>query len=58
MCAKFGSDRFRNVNLYKAQTNKQTFSFMYKINVYSTDRDTRIPPSNLYVFKDSDRIAQ
>jgi hypothetical protein len=24
MCAKFGSDWFRNVNLYKVQTNKQT----------------------------------
>jgi hypothetical protein len=24
MYAKFGSDRFRNVNLYKVQTNKQT----------------------------------
>jgi hypothetical protein len=23
-CAKFGSDRFRNVNLYKFHTNKQT----------------------------------
>jgi hypothetical protein len=41
MCAKFGSDLFRNVNLYKVQTNKQTnthththkltFSFIYKI---------------------------
>ena len=34
MCAKFGSDSFRNVNLYKVQTNKQTFSFIYKIYVY------------------------
>jgi type III secretory pathway component EscU len=25
---------FRNVNLYKVQTNKQTFSFIYKINVH------------------------
>ena len=24
-CAKFGSDRFRNVDLYKAQTNKHTY---------------------------------
>jgi len=24
MCGKFGSDWFRNVNLYKVQTNKQT----------------------------------
>jgi len=33
MCAKFGSDWFRNVNLYNVQTNKQTktFSFIYKI---------------------------
>jgi hypothetical protein len=23
MCAKFGSDSFRNVNLYKVQTNKR-----------------------------------
>ena len=30
-CAKFGSDRFRNVDLYKVQTNKQTFIFIYKI---------------------------
>ena len=31
-CAKFGSDRFRNVDLYKdLQTNKQTFIFIYKI---------------------------
>jgi hypothetical protein len=35
LCAKFGSDWFRNVNLYKVQTNththKLTFSFIYKI---------------------------
>jgi len=31
MCAKFGSDRFKNVDLYKVQTNTQTFSFIYKI---------------------------
>jgi len=31
MCAKFGSDQFRNVGLYKVQTNKQTFIFIYKI---------------------------
>jgi len=30
-CAKFGSDRFRNVDLYKFHTNKQTFIFIYKI---------------------------
>jgi hypothetical protein len=24
MCAKFGSDRFRNVDLYKVKTNIQT----------------------------------
>jgi hypothetical protein len=33
MCAKFGSDKFRNVDLYKVQTNiqanKQTFIFIY-----------------------------
>jgi len=37
-CAKFGSDRFRNVDLYKVQTNietnKQTFIFIYKIIKY------------------------
>jgi len=33
MCAKFGWDRFRNVNLYNVQTNKQTFSFIYKIHI-------------------------
>jgi hypothetical protein len=31
MCAKFGSDWFTNVNLYKVQTHAQTFSFIYKI---------------------------
>jgi len=31
MCAKFGSDRFRNVNLYKFHTNKQTSIFIYKM---------------------------
>jgi hypothetical protein len=32
-CAKFGCDRFRNVDLYKLQTNKYiyTFIFIYKI---------------------------
>jgi len=30
-CAKFGSDRFRNVNLYKFHTNKETFVFIHKI---------------------------
>jgi hypothetical protein len=32
MCAKFGSDRFRNVDLYKVQTNKneqRTISALY-----------------------------
>ena len=31
MCAKFGSTWFRSVNLYKVQTNTQTFIFIYKI---------------------------
>jgi hypothetical protein len=31
MCAKFGSDQFRNVNLYKFHTNKQTFIFIYRV---------------------------
>ena len=31
MCAKFGSDRFRNVDLHKVQTNIQTFIFIYKM---------------------------
>jgi hypothetical protein len=35
LCAKFGSDWFRNVYLYKVQTNRRThkltFSFMYKM---------------------------
>jgi len=31
MCAKFGSDRFRSVDLYKFHTNKQTFIFIHKI---------------------------
>ena len=30
-CAKFGSDRFRNVNLYKFHAYKQTFIFIYDI---------------------------
>jgi hypothetical protein len=30
-CAKFGSDRFRIVDLYKFHTNKQTNIFIYKI---------------------------
>ena len=34
MCAKFGSDWFRNMNLYKIQTNKQAFSFIYKISAF------------------------
>jgi hypothetical protein len=33
-CAKFGSDRFINVDLYKVQTYKQTNIFIYKISVY------------------------
>jgi len=37
-CANFGSDRFRNVNLYKVQTNKQTFRFIYKIVKVVLDR--------------------
>ena len=32
MCAKFGSDRLRNMDLYKVQTNIQSFIFIYKIN--------------------------
>jgi hypothetical protein len=31
MCTKYGSDWFRNVDLYKVQTNKQSFSFIYKM---------------------------
>jgi hypothetical protein len=34
-CAKFGSDRFINVNLYKVQTNIQTFIFIYKIHTHT-----------------------
>jgi hypothetical protein len=29
MCAKFGSYRFRNVNLYKVQTNKHKLPALY-----------------------------
>jgi len=29
MCAKFGSDRFRNVNLYKFHTYKETNIHLY-----------------------------
>jgi hypothetical protein len=29
MCAKFGWDRFRNVNLYKVKTNIQLYVYMY-----------------------------
>jgi hypothetical protein len=36
MCAKYGSDWFRNVNLYRYKlTNKQIFSFVYKIGWYN-----------------------
>ena len=38
MCAKFGSDRFRNVDLYKVQTNKQT----------NKQTNTNIKPFQLY----------
>jgi len=34
MCAEFGSDSFRNVNVNLCkvkQTNKQTFTFIYKM---------------------------
>jgi hypothetical protein len=31
VCAKFGLDWFRNVNLYKVQTNKQTNFQLYTI---------------------------
>jgi hypothetical protein len=32
MCAKFGSDSFRNVNLYKVQTHKyKKLRFIHKI---------------------------
>jgi len=34
MCAKFGSDLLRNVDLYKVQTNMQTNIFIYKIILY------------------------
>jgi hypothetical protein len=49
MCAKFGSDRFRNVNLYKfhtyIQTNKQIFFFIYKIceSGYQHTLDSTVP---------------
>ena len=43
-CAKFGSDRFRNVDLYKFHTNKQTFFFIYKIlaGVPGVSRDEKL----------------
>jgi hypothetical protein len=31
MCAKTGSDRFKNVKLYKVETKKQTFSLIFKM---------------------------
>ena len=45
MCAEFGSDWFRNVNLYEVktnkQTNKQTFIFIYKLtNKHTTNTTT------------------
>jgi len=40
MCAKFGSDWFRNVNLYKVQTNKQTNKQLY-IHIYDINPDDR-----------------
>jgi len=49
MCAKFGSDRFRNVDLYKVQTNIQTFIFIYKIVELATCFDPAGSSSDLYV---------
>ena len=37
MCAKFGSERFRNVDLYKVQTNIQTFMTIYKVGSSSSE---------------------
>jgi hypothetical protein len=34
MCAKFGLDSFRNVNFYKAQTNKQKTNKQTNIHTY------------------------
>jgi hypothetical protein len=34
-CAKFGFDRLRSVDLYKVQTNIQTFIFIYKMYMYT-----------------------
>jgi len=33
MCAKFVRDRFRNVNLYKVQTNKHSALYLILINL-------------------------
>jgi len=43
ICAKFGSDWFINVNLYKVQThtqtNKQTFSFIYNTTILKVNHN-------------------
>jgi hypothetical protein len=34
MCAKFGSDRFRNVDMYKFHTNKHSSLYIRDIYIY------------------------
>jgi len=40
-CAKFGSNRFRNVDLYKVQTYIQTSFFIYKISSLRVKNDSK-----------------
>ena len=49
ICAKFGSDRFRNVDLYKVQT----LIFIYKITLHYTYINTSI---TLFAQKHCDRL--
>jgi len=50
MCAKFGSNRFRNVDLYKVQTNKQTFIFIDKIYMRAVHKETELFLFLIYCF--------
>jgi len=36
-CAKFGSDRFRNVDLYKVQTNIHSFLYIILLDLVSNN---------------------
>jgi hypothetical protein len=56
MCAKFGSDRFRNVDWYKFHTNKQTFIFIYMI-MWRNMVERGRPQMTIYYCAEKMRIA-